>query len=116
MSDRKLTGTRVVHPLALTEMGAEGCAIALGVAHDFRSGVIPAEKYDQRYCAPWLAYEAPCCILAHMMQRGARGVGRSLSSNLFTHPRWLPVPTPTPAQAADAIERYVYDGAKQCWG
>jgi hypothetical protein len=125
MSNRHEAEARTIHPRALTELGEEACIVALGVARDLRSGVIPAKKYDQReWCGT--AY----CIAGHIATR--MGVARrtmdtgdgirvfrwamSLScssdglSNLFggRHPS-------DPHRAAEAIERYVYLGSETPW-
>ncbi len=119
MSDRKrLSDVRVFHPRALRELGLLGCTVALGVARDLRTGAIPPENYDQRYLKPESSpCGTACCIAGHMAERGVSycSLGR-VNSDIFCDPRYLLVSVPTPAQAADAIERYVYDGAKQCWG
>lgn len=120
MSNRHEVEGRTIHPRALKELGDEACIVALEVARDLRSGVIPPEKYYQgRYCG------TACCIAGHIARRfgfpedrAAFWVGslphmKSLTDNdgLFTgfHS------TATPQRAADAIERYVYDGSETPW-
>lgn len=112
MSNRHEVEGRTIHPRALEELGEEACIVALGVARDLRSGVIPPEKYDQgRYMH---ACGAACCIAGHMRDRlGLRGHFTVLSPALMDlfgglHPS-------IPHLAVDAIERYIYDGSETPW-
>lgn len=102
-----LTETRQIHPRALVELGEEACIVALGVARDLRSGVIPARQFNMdRWCG------TACCIAGHI---GARiGIpwfwDQHCDLDLFEsyHPS-------DPILAADAIERYVYLGSETPW-
>jgi hypothetical protein len=113
MSSRHEAETRTIHPLALAELGEEACIIALGVARDLRSGVIPPEKYDQKYFNySQTECGTACCIAGWMLIRGVEHWSlQQLTGNLFA----MGVNDPTPARAADAIERYVYDGSQTPW-
>lgn len=120
MSNRSSAGeTRTIHPCALAELGEEACIVALGVARDLRSGVIPPERYSQEeYCG------MACCIAGHIALRLGEDVmqfvnRRSIinsdslrwdSTSLFGNSQ-----AELPDVAADAIERYVYDGSETPW-
>jgi hypothetical protein len=120
MSNREVsTETRTLHPRALAVLGEEWCLALLEVARDLRSGAIPPERYNQKeYCG------TACCIAGHAARK--RGVPVDILVDLegtdpalFDYRGGLfgPHPVrPTPAQAADAIEAYVYAGADQPWG
>lgn len=103
MSSRQQSDTLPIHPYALIELGEEACIVALGVARDLRSGAIPPEKFDMR----WF-----CCIAGWMRIRGVETGTLSLADvgDLFSasHPS-------DPQLAADAIERYIYDGSRTPW-
>ena len=112
MSNRHEVEGRTIHPRALKELGEEACIIALGVARDLRSGVIPADKFDMRFIHARCG--SACCIAGWMMIRGAgretlNAVVRNMS-DLFAghHPS-------DPQLAADAIERYIYNGSETPW-
>ncbi len=119
MSSRHEAEARTIHPRALAELGEKACIVALGVARDLRSGMIPPESYDQRvYCG------SSFCIAGHMASRLGMGVHHFLDldgivispslrwggSSLFGYNR-----KSEPTAAADAIERYVYDGSETPW-
>lgn len=121
MSRRHEAEGRTIHPRAIAELGEEACIVALGVARDLRSGAIPPEDYDQDQLFPIAAIAdgcgTPCCIAAHIAHR--MGVApdqifhklQSWIGGLFSSR----TNAATPLQAADAIERYVYDGAEKPW-
>lgn len=122
MHPQNPTHLRTIHPTALAQLGEEACIVALGVARDLRSGVIPPEKYDQTSeCG------SSCCLAGHIAARLAGGEPGDVSlyweqrdffyehgvrgnNNLFAggHPS-------DPLLAADAIERFVYDGSQTPW-
>lgn len=122
MSNRHEVEGRTIHPRALKELGEEACIVALGVARDLRSGVIPPEAYDQQFASVWMAgcCDTPCCMMGYIRKRlgnlhfygafnGAWRFGNALGE-LFAgdHPS-------DPILAADALERYVYDGSETPW-
>lgn len=108
-----LTETRQIHPRALAKLGEEACIVALGVARDLRSGVIPPDNFNMRHfrmSRSECGYA--CCIAGWMFIRGvdydtlnAANVG-----NLFSG--FMPS---DPILAADAIQRFIYDGAVRPW-
>lgn len=114
MSNRHEADGRTIHPRAIRELGEEACIVALGVARDLRSGVIPPEKFDQRFYSSQLraGCGSACCIAGWMLIRGVsdRSLGCASVGNLFggCHPS-------DPQLAADAIERFVYEGSKRPW-
>lgn len=124
MSDRKIAEARTIHPRALKELGEEACIVALGVARDLRSGVIPPEKFKMS-----TACGSSCCIVGHIAIRlfqitdpddweGARKQARlhldlaetsgALEDLFAAHPS-------NSHRAADAIERYVYSDTDEPW-
>ncbi len=134
MSNRKSVEVLSIHPVALRELGEEACLIALGVAHDLRSGVIPPDEYDQRKLCG-----SACCIAGHIVTRlwgkYDRPIPRGFEAQLRIpelkkHWDWYEERraestglarlfgyyNKTPQQAADAIENYVYQGSKNPWG
>jgi hypothetical protein len=112
MSNRQDSNTRTIHPRALKELGEEACIVALGVARDLRSGAIPPEKYDQAYYENNTACETACCIAGWMRIRGVfhETLLRANTGNLLGYGI-----RPTPLRAANAIERYIYDGSETPW-
>ena len=108
---------REIHPRALAELGHEACIVALGVARDLRSGVIPGEEFDMgSFCG------ASCCIVGHIACRlGIRGNdsrGDFYSALIVSDALdalFEPARPSDPIRAADAIERYIYDGADRPW-
>jgi hypothetical protein len=121
MEPRLLTEVRSIHPRALKELGDEACIVALGVALDLRSGAIPRHMYEQwRLINEPCDCGTPCCILGHIRVRLNNyefvGVykdawcdsGALLDLFSATH-------LSDPYLAADAIERYIYDGADKPW-
>ena len=124
MSDRKQDSeTRTIHPRAIAALGEEACVVMLGVARDLRSGAIPPEHYDQgSYCG------TACCVAGHVALRlGVRPKDvadwasdaeirdaalfdndLALFSSCIHH-------KVSPALAARAIERYLYEGADHPW-
>lgn len=120
MSNRMIKNVRTIHRRALSVFGEEVCLVMLGVAADFRSGAIPPERYDQgSYCG------TACCIAGHVAFRlnpkfdGAdwaeeyEDKDSALSESyggLFANDYGG-----SPEKAADAIERYVYDGSDHPW-
>lgn len=128
MSNREITSTsRTIHPRALAALGEEACVVMLGVARDLLDGTIPPEEYDQR---DWCG--TACCIGGHVANRlgidyydlwdkpRRRGLGGGLvftTNSLFGMPGIIGNQVnPTPALAARAIYRYVYEGAEEPWG
>jgi hypothetical protein len=111
MSNRQFMTTRTLHPKALAALGEEACIVALEVARDLRDGTIPPERYNQAVICG-----SACCIAGHMARRlGVNDLNlyfthRDLREGLFNgeHPS-------DPLLAADAIERYVYDGSETPW-
>ena len=110
MSNRQFMTTRTLHPKALAALGEEACIVALEVARDLRDGTIPPERYDQAHICG-----SACCIAGHMARRLDVNaltllVIHDLAADLFNdvHPS-------DPLLAADAIERYVYDGSETPW-
>lgn len=105
--------TRTIHPRALKELGEEACIVALGVARDLRSRVIPPENFHMRYLRKgYSACGSACCIAGWMLIRGvdydylqAAEVGDLFNFNKPSDP----------LLAADAIERFVYDGSETPW-
>ncbi len=121
MSNRHVAEGRVIHPRALTELGEEACIVALGVARDLRSGVIPPEHYSQWTYGSGCGTH--CCIAGHIYYRlGRYGsvyydfVDPLCSESTALDSLFGCVRQPEhPAIAADAIERYVYDGSDAPW-
>jgi len=109
MSNRQFITARTLHPKALAALGEEACIVALEVARDLRDGTIPPERYNQAYICG-----SACCIAGHMARRLGVNVvtlfTHDLSADLFNggHPS-------DPFLAADAVERYVYDGSETPW-
>lgn len=125
MSDRQSTDeVRTIHPRALEALGLEAATVMLGVARDLRSGVIRPEHYDQKNWIIDSDCGTACCIAGHVATRlGVRknhayfdawadkAMGKDIACfHLFSgrHPS-------DPLLAADAIERYIYDGADRPW-
>ena len=115
MSNRQESQVRTIHPRAIKGLGEEACIVALGVARDLRSGVIPAEKFNMGvFCG------TACCIAGHIAGRLGVPVFKLLESlldqpsgsylDLFSsrHPS-------DPYLAADAIERSIYGGSETAW-
>ncbi len=113
MSNRHEVEARTIHPHALAELGEKACIVALGVARDLRSGVIPPEKYNQKYFdSTQTECGTPCCIAGWMLIRGVDyQILRKLTGDLFE----AFVDRPTPDRAADAVERYIYNGSTTPW-
>lgn len=112
--------TRTIHSRALAELGEEACIVALGVARDLRSGVIPPETFDMKtFCG------SACCIIGHIHKRMGitlHQFRKRVSPTGF----WIDAPNALinllsgknpsdPMLAADAVERYVYDGSETPW-
>ncbi len=133
MSNRKLVEVLSIHPVALKELGEEACLIALGVAHDLRSGVIPPDEYNQgEVCG------TACCIAGHIVTRLwgkydgpiPRYYEKQISIPALRK-RWYWYEecrfkslglarlfgglVATPQQAADAIENYLHQGSSNPW-
>ncbi len=121
MSNRQESQVRTIHPRAIKELGEEACIVALGVAADLRSGVIPPEEYDQR---DWCG--TSCCIAGHIADR--IGIASRAEGNSFPVLSWASrvdseglyqlfggAHPSDPHLAADAIERYVYDHSQTPW-
>ena len=110
MSSRQQSDTLPIHPYALIELGEEACIVALGVARDLRSGAIPPEKFDMRWVLPSASCGSGCCIAGWMLIRGVHIRHFADVGDLFStsHPS-------DPQLAADAIERYIYDGSRTPW-
>ena len=129
MSDKQDPNVRTIHPRALESLGYATCVALLGVARDLRSGAIPPEKYDQGDWGVFDEHEAykcgsPCCIAGHLAQRLGVFVGDLLGrirkdpavSDYYGDDSLFDADHPSdPQLAADAIERYVYEGASQPW-
>lgn len=114
---------RTIHKRAITALGQEACVALLSVARDLRSGAISPESYDQLY---WCG--TSCCIGGHLAARlgilDPQEVEDRLNEFMDRDPALFGNPyglfgddahSPTPVKAADAIERYVYDGWKFPW-
>ena len=122
MSDRKLAESRVIHSRALAAWGEETCFVALKVADDLRSGAIPPEEYDQTSFFPSKCGSA-CCIAGHIALRMKELVESLLGrSGYFTAHYHDPISRlfsgahpSDPQLAADAIERFVFDGSDNPW-
>lgn len=119
MSNRALAGTRAIHPRAIKELGEEASIVALGVARDLRSGVIPPDMYDQSWAKPE-PFGRPCCILGHIRKRLGNYYFKGAwtgwpSGSLGLLDLFLSVHPSNPILAADAIERYIYDGSETPW-
>jgi hypothetical protein len=110
MSNRRFITARTLHPKALAALGEEACIVALEVARDLRDGTIPPEHYNQVSIC-----DSACCIAGHM----ARRLGVNVVTLYFTHDLraglFNGVHPSDPLLAADAIERYVYDGSETPW-
>jgi hypothetical protein len=117
MSRRNEAEARTIHPRALAELGEEACIVVLGIGRDLRSGVIR----DAEFCMTSLGLgDAPasaCCIYGHMRNRGC---------DLPPYPQFIQGRpafyslshggnASDPILAADAIERYIYDGSETPW-
>jgi hypothetical protein len=125
MSDRKLADALSIHPKALAIWGEATCIVALEVARDLRSGVIPPCEYDQ---GSFLKIQgrcgSACCIAGHIALRMrepvtylARRSGyfnmvgqKSPAALLFSGGR-----PSDPQLAADAIGRFVIGGSDDPW-
>lgn len=120
------TETRTIHPRALHTLGQEAAIIMLEVARDLRSGAIPPDHlYQARYFNDGNPCGTPCCLGGHVAARlGMRNYQETLHwveevlgretrlglNNLFS------ADNPSdPILAADAAERYLYDGADLPW-
>lgn len=124
MSNREITA-RTIHPDSIAELGLQECIVALEVARDLRSGAIPPEDYDQDQLYPLVAIAdgcgTPCCIAAHIAHRMRVAPDRIFNKlqpwiyGLFSSRTDSLQADDDPIHAADAIERYVYDGDKQPW-
>jgi len=122
MSDRKLAESRVIHSRALAAWGEATCFAAIEVARDLRSGAIPPEEYDQTSFFPSKCGSA-CCIAGHIALRMKEPVENFLGrSGYFTARYHDPISrlfsgarTSDPQLAADAIERFVFDGSDDPW-
>lgn len=129
MSNRYEVEGRTIHPRALKELGEEACIVALGVALDLRSGVIPPADYDQGN-----ACGTSCCIAGHMSARmiAVGSIPSDLKTAVFEltqEEMWLRwenksvalwnlfdiQPSSDPFLASDAIYRYIYDGSETPW-
>lgn len=114
--------TRSVHPQVISEIGLAGALALLEVAQDLRSGAISAEQFDMN--SLWSDCGSVGCIAGWAMFKlghedvftdendywieSADGVWR-LARLFGTH-------NPSdPLQAADAIERYVYEWHSDPW-
>jgi len=123
MSDRKLADVRQIHPSALSIWDEATCLVALEVARDLRSGAIPPEEYDQGSFTKSLSTcGTACCIAGHialrMRESVERFIGRSRYSTEYPNrmSRLFAGSQPSdPILAADAIERFVYDGSETPW-
>ena len=117
MSSRHESGARTIHPHTLAELGEEACIVALGVARDLRSGVIPPEKYDQRrWCG------TACCIGGHIATRLGKThnvlmgeIWDRCGDDLFVPDLFSGRHPSNPILAADAIERYIMLGSTTPW-
>jgi hypothetical protein len=119
MSRRNEAEARTIHPRALAELGEEACIVVLGIGRDLRSGVIRNAEFCMTAIGGLRGAPArpPCCIFGHMRNRGCDLPpysqfikGRPAARSLFhTHNASDPI------LAADAIERYVYDGSETPW-
>lgn len=127
MSNRRElpTETRTIHARALHTLGEEAAIVMLGVARDLRSGVIPPEKFDMlNWCGT-----AHCMggeVALRLGMRGRRKVKAWVDrvnrrdtevGDLYTGV-WNLFNGNNPSDtrlAADAIERYVYEGADNPW-
>ena len=125
MSNRSLTNeTRTIHPRALSALGEKACIVMLGVAADLRSGVIPAERYDQKNYG-YMECGTPCCIAGHLARRLGEDLLDIIWSDRVVADHALPNShgglfagehRSDPQLAARAIERYIYEGADNPWG
>jgi len=127
MSDRKLAESRVIHSRALAAWGEATCFAAIEVARDLRSGVIPPEEYDQGSFYR-IGCGSACCIAGHIAWRMREPVERLLKRTGYWGAAvpFMLVKSPTdrlfaasrpsnPQLAADAIERFVFDGSDDPW-
>lgn len=117
MSDKELgTNVRAIHQGVINEIGAQAAILLLGVARDLRDGTIPPENYIQSsincgsaHCIfGWVALrmDDPWQLesFIHDWDKSSR------LKNLFAS--WSDCTT---EEAANAIERYVFDYAKRPW-
>jgi hypothetical protein len=109
--------SRTIHPTAIAKLGYEACIVALGVARDLRSGVIPPEEYNQVNLGEFSP--CPCCIAGHIGRRMGvwpsrismrLGLLGQVGYGLFSGGN-----PSDPQLAADAIERCIYDGSDTPW-
>ena len=113
MSDRKIAESRVIHSRALAAWGEATCFAAIEVARDLRSGVIPPEEYDQGSFYR-IGCGSACCIAGHIAWRMREPVERLLKRTGYC--RLFSASRPSnPQLAADAIERFVFDGSDDPW-
>ncbi len=122
MSDRKLADVRTIHPRTLSIWGEATCLVAIEVARDLRSGVIPPEEYDQGEYGGFSFCGTACCIAGHIARRLEVNVHLFAGTTMHRDPGVAYSPglfgggNPSdPILAADAIERYVYDGSNTPW-
>jgi hypothetical protein len=114
MSKRNEADVRTIHERAIATLGMEACIVALGVARDLRSGAIPREHYDQGSLVPAFSNcGTACCIAGHIAARMRVSAGSIFGDDpygLFAggHPS-------NPKRAANAIERFIYDGSERPW-
>ena len=121
MSDRRLADVRTIHPRTLSIWDEATCLVALEVARDLRSGVIPPEEYDQG-CFYRIGCGSACCIAGHIALRMKEPVESLLvRSGYFTARYHDPISrlfsgarASDPQLAADAIERFL-QGSDNPW-
>lgn len=114
MSTRHHTTARTFHPRALAALGAPACIAMLSVARDLRSGAIPPEDYNQK---TWCGRS--CCIAGHTALRLGKDQSHWLANETTMDRSFIALidgcAPSDPQLAARAIERYLYEGAKQPW-
>jgi hypothetical protein len=119
-----ITATRAIHPRAIKQLGGEKyCIAALQVASWLRDGTIPPKRYSQLYFSAgscgtihcvggWIVEitrDASFVLRANKLLMKPHGHKHLFCSFPFRHR------APTCAEAADAIERYIFDGDEQPW-
>lgn len=118
MSGRQDQSVRTIHPKSLALVGDAICLEMLTLARDLRSGAVPPESYNQKRL--YGDCGTACCILGHLRQRVSPKAYVKLKHSWFEkdgglvelfagyHPS-------DPQRAADAIERFVFDGSDNPW-
>lgn len=111
--------TKTIHPETLKEISLKAALALLEVARDLRSGAIPQELFDMKSYTDRYPCGTSHCIAGWAI---CKLEGRFSTSKYHTHfPKGMRNglfagyhPSDS-IEAADAIERYIYDHAANPW-